>query len=410
MSKQYKQEGFESLAKEQMLLYPQEQLAGIKKKRQKLFIGIPKEKSAHEKRIPLKPESIEVLINNGHEVMIESGAGEGAKFSDREYSEAGAMISQNTKEIFQADIVLKVEPPTKEELEYMKTGKTLISALQLAKLDGDYLKAILKKKLVTSAYEFLEDQVGVTPIVRAMSEIAGSTVMLIAAEYLSSVNNGKGIILGGITGVPPSKVVIIGAGTVGEYAARTAIGLGAEIKIFDKSIYRLRRMKYAVGHQAYTSTLDTPTLTEAVKRADVLIGAMRGEGTRSPFIVTEEMIANMKANSVVIDVSIDQGGCFETSEISTHQNPVYVKHGVIHYAVPNIPSRVARTSSTALSNIFTPYFIEIGEVGGIDEMILHNSGFMKGVYAYKGNLTNAHIAKKYNLPHKDLSLLMAARM
>ncbi len=412
MSKQYQEESIEidPVAKEQLMLYPVEQLAPVDKRYQKLCIGIPREHSLNEKRIPLRPEAVDLLTQHGHEVVIESKAGLQAKFEDKDYSEAGAKISYSSKEVFEADIVLKIEPPTEEELNYMKPGRTLISAIQMARLNPEYLRLILRRKIITVAFELIEDRVGGMPAVRTMSEIAGSTAMLIAAEFLSSHRDGKGIILGGVTGVPPTKVVIIGAGTVGEYAARTAIGLGAEIKVFDRYIYKLRRMKYSIGHQVYTSTIDGMMLRDAISRADVLITAVRAEKGRSPIIVTEEMVKEMKPNSVIIDVSIDQGGCVETSELTTLQSPTFKKHGVIHYCVPNIASRVARTSSTALSNIFAPYLLEIGECGGIDDMIFKNKWFMRGVYAYKGSLTSADIAKKFNLPYKDLGLLMAARL
>ncbi len=412
MSKQYKEEEIEidPVAKKQLMLYPVEQMSPVQEKFQSLRIGVPKENSPNEKRVALRPEAVDLLSQRGHTVYIETKAGEESKFSDQDYSEVGAKIAYSSKEVFESDIVLKIEPPTEEELSLMKPGRTLISAIQMAKLRPEYVRAILKKKITTLAFEFIQDKVGGMPAVRTMSEIAGSTVMLIAAEFLSSHRDGKGIILGGVTGVPPTKVVIIGAGTVGEYAVRTGLGLGAEIKVFDRHIYKLRRLKYAIGHQVYTSSLDTLHLTEAIKQADVIIAAVRADKGRSPIIVTEEMVKQMKPNSVIIDVSIDQGGCVETSDITSLKNPTFTKHGVIHYCVPNIASRVARTSSTALSNIFAPYLLEIGECGGIDEMIFKNKWFMKGVYAYKGNLTNADIAKKFNLPHKDLDLLLAARM
>lgn len=399
--------GLETLAK-QSALYPQEALLEVKKSNQQLRIGIPKELDDDENRIVLTPEATSILVRNGHEVSVEAGAGEASKFSDRAYSEVGAHIVYSAKEVFEADLILKIDPPTLEEISYIKPGKTLISAMQMAKLSPEYITAINAKKLIAVGFELIQDKVGGMPVVRAMSEIAGSTVMLIAAEYLNSVNNGKGVILGGITGVPPTKVVILGAGTVAEFAARTALGLGAEIKIFDKNIYKLRRLKYAIGHQAFTSTIDTNTLSEALSRADVVIGAIRAEEGRSPCVVTEEMVANMKPNSVIIDVSVDQGGCFETSEITTHRDPVFKKYDVIHYCVPNIASRVARTATTAFSHIFTPYLLEIGNSGGIDEMIFINKWFMKGVYAYKGSLTNAPIAKKFGMKYKDMNLLTAA--
>jgi alanine dehydrogenase len=401
--------GVEDLAK-QTALYPQEQVAEIKRGKFDLSIGLPCETDSQETRIALTPASVSLLTRNGHHVIVETGAGQNANFSDQEYADGGATITYSAQEAFEADIVLKIEPPTLEEIEYFKPGKTLISALQIGKMEEDFIHAINRKRIIAVGYEFIQDKVGGVPVVRAMSEIAGSAVMLIAAEYLSNAHGGKGIILGGITGVPPTVVVILGAGTVAEYAARTALGLGAEVKIFDRNIYKLRRVKYAIGQQVYTSTIDTDTLTQALERADVVVGALRAEEGRSPTVVTEEMIARMQPNSVVIDVSIDQGGCFETSEMTTLNDPVFRKYDVIHYCVPNIASRVARTGSTALSHIFTPYLLEIGTFGGIDEMIFNNKWFMKGVYAYKGSLTNSYLARKFNLSHKDLALLIAARM
>lgn len=398
--------GLGELAKEQAL-YPQESLLKIKEGRHHLYIGIPKEFDSMENRVPLTPEAVGLLVNNGHEIIVESGAGKNSKFFDHEYSEAGAKISYSPEEVFSADIILKIEPPTLQEISYMKQGKTLISALQTAKLTQDYFHAINKAKITGLAFEYIEDKAGGMPVVRAMSEIAGSTVMLIAAEYLNSAN-GKGIILGGITGVPPTKVVILGAGTVAEYAARTALGLGAEVKIFDNQVYKLRRLKHDLGIQIYTSTIDTLTLRNELRVADVVIGSLRSD-EGSPCVVTEEMVAEMQPNSVVIDVSIDQGGCFETSRMTDHKNPIYRKYEVIHYCVPNIASRVARTASTALSNIFTPILLQIAKKGGVEDTIYSKEWFMKGVYTYKGNLTNSYIAKKFNLKHKDLNLLMAAR-
>jgi alanine dehydrogenase len=409
MSKEIK-EGVEidPQAKKQLGLYPLEQIATISKNFKAISIGIPKEQSSYEKRVVLRPEAVNMLVRNGHQIILETQAGLLSQFQDKDYSEAGAQIVSTSEEALSADIVLKVEPPTMEEIEFLKPGKTLISAIQLATLTPDFLKALIKKKTTAVAFELIKDRVGGIPVMRAMSEIAGSTVMLIAAEYLSSNNGGKGIILGGVTGVPPTKVVIIGAGTVAEYAARTALGLGAEIKIFDKHIYKLRRLKHAIGQEVFTCTLDDQQLTDAISRADVVIGAVRTEKGRSPMVVSEEMVASMKPNSVIIDVSIDQGGCFETSAITTLQNPTFKKYGVIHYCVPNIASRVALTSSTALSNIFAPYMLEIGETGGIDDMIFSNRWFMRGVYAYKGMISNEDIAKKFNLPYKDLGLLLAS--
>jgi len=401
--------GFEQLA-QQTALYPQEAPAKVKRDKSSLMIGLPKEVSFQENRIALTPEAVSMLVRHGHEVLVEKGAGEGAKFSDHEYSEAGAQLVASPKEVYSAKLILKVEPLIDGEFKYVRSGSTLISAVNLPNHKKEYFEKLNQKKITALGYEYIEDRVGGMPIIRAMSEIGGSTVMLIAAEYLSSANRGRGIILGGITGVPPTKVVILGAGTVAEYAARTALGLGAEIKIFDKYIYKLQRLKYAIGQHVYTSIIESDTLTEAISRADVVIGAMRAEDGLSPIVVTEEMVSRMKPNSVLIDVSIDQGGNFETSRMTSHEEPTFKQYDVVHYCVPNIPSRVAHTASIALSNIFLPFLLQTGTIGGIEEMMYANRWFMKGVYSHNGMLTNAYIAKKFNMRYKDLSLLLAARI
>jgi len=257
-----KKTGFEALAKASMA--PQEQMLAVKKKKNSFFIGLPKEISLQENRITLTPDAVELLVNNGHEIWIETKAGVGSKFSDQQYSEAGAKIVYSPQEVYKADFILKIEPPTEEEIELMHPGQTLISALQLGHLRPEQVQGLLKKKIIALGFELIEDKVGGMPIIRAMSEIAGSTVMLIASEYLSTANNGKGVILGGITGVPPTKVVIIGAGTVAEFAARAALGLGADVQVFDNHLYKLRRIKHILGQQLYTSTIDTITLSETL--------------------------------------------------------------------------------------------------------------------------------------------------
>ena len=401
--------GFEELAK-QASIYSQEAPALVRKQTNTLLIGLPKEVSMQENRIALTPEAVAILVRNGHDVLLETQAGVGAQFSDREYSEAGAQVVYSAKEVYTADLIVKIEPVVKAEFELLKDGQTIISALNLPNLDKSYFEHLNAKNITAIAYEHIEDKVGGMPIIRAMSEIAGSTVMFIAAEYLSSVNNGRGIILGGVTGVPPTKVVVLGAGTVAEYAARTAIGLGVDIKVFDRHIYKLQRLKYAIGHHIYTSIIDTDTLADAIQRADVVIGALRGEDGVSPCVITEEMVSKMKPNSVIIDVCIDQGGCSETSRMSSHREPTYKVNGVIHYCVPNIASRVAHSASNALSNIFLPFLLQTGTIGGIEEMLYTNAWFMRGIYCHKGTLTNQFIAHKFGMRFKDLGLLLAARM
>lgn len=401
--------GFEELAK-QSVLYPQESLMAVRKDQNSLHIGLPREVSLQENRIALTPDAVAILVRNGHEVWVEKDAGKGSNLSDHEYSEAGAKIVHSPEEVYQANVILKVEPLVEEEFRYVKAGTTLISALNLPALEKQYFEKLNELKVTGIGYELIEDKVGGKPIIRAMGEIAGSTVLLIAGEYLSTPNGGRGIILGGITGVPPTKIVILGAGTVAEFATRASLSLGADVKVFDKHIYRLQRLKYSIGQNLYTSIIDSETLAEAIGRADVVIGTMRAENGLSPMVVTREMVSKMKPGSVIIDVSIDQGGSFETSRMTTHKNPTFKYNEVIHYCVPNIPSRVAHTASTALSNVFLPFLLQTGTIGGIEEMIYANRWFMKGVYCHKGTLTNSHIARSFNMRYKDLTLLLAARM
>lgn len=392
----------------QAMLQPQEAMLQTKNKKNSLFIGIPKETSFQENRIPLTPLSVAVLIHNDHEVVIESGAGGAANFSDRDYSEQGARIVYDKKEVYQADIIIKIAPPTAEEIELMKPGQILLSALQMSTLKVEYLQALMAKKITALSFEYLRDEGGVLSVVRAMSEIVGATSVLIAAEYLSNVFDGKGLMLGGITGVPPTEIVILGAGTVGEYAARTALALGAEVKVFDSSIYRLRRLQNNVGSRVFTSVLQPIVLEKAICTCDVAIGAIRASHGRSPCLVTEETVSKMKPNSVIIDVSIDQGGCFETSKVTNHTEPVFRKYDVIHYCVPNIASRVARTATYALTNIFTPILLDIGEMGGIMNVVWDKPGVRNSVYLYQGQLTNQDLAEKFKIPHKDLDLLIVS--
>ena len=388
---------------------PKESPFAIRKDEKSISIGLPKELSLQENRIALTPEAVSLLTKNGLQVSIESGAGDKSNFSDKAYAEAGAKIVYSHKEVFENDIVLKIEPLIEEEFDILSPNSTLISTLNITSLNVDYFRKLLSKNITALAFEYIEDKVGQMPIIRAMSEIAGSAVLLIAAEYLSSYHLGKGMLLGGITGVPPTKVVVLGAGTVGEFAVRTAIGQGAEVKVFDRQLYRLQRLQYMVGSRISTSIIDSENLKKALEDADVVIGALRSEIGLAPMVVTEEMVSYMKPNSVIIDVSIDQGGCFETSRMTSHKEPIFLKHDIIHYCVPNIASRFAHTASIALSNIFAPFLIKTEGLGGVTEMMYHNKWFMKGVICHKGSMTNLNLAKKYNLKYKDLGLILSAR-
>jgi alanine dehydrogenase len=361
-----------------------------------------------ENRVPLVPDAVALLINNGHRIVIETGAGSAAHFEDTDYSEAGAEIVYSAKEVYKADIILKIAPPTLEEIECMQTRQTLFSSLQLTVQPEDFLKKLIAKKLNCVAYDMITDDAGIFPVIRAMGEIAGGTSILIAAELLSNANHGVGSILGGISGVSPTEVVIIGAGTVGEFAARAALGLGATVKVFDNSTSRLRRLQSQLGTRIFTSVIVPKVLEKHLKTADVVIGALRAAKGRTPCIVTETMVSEMKTGSVIIDVSIDQGGVFETSDVTNHTKPVFRKHGVIHYCVPNIPSRVARTASYAFSNIFQQILMSMGDEGGFDSIVRKDAGVRNGVYVYNGILTNQYLGETFNLPFKDINLLMAA--
>ncbi len=402
------EDAVKSLAQAATRMLPQEQLEAVQTKSNSLFIGVPRETSLQERRVPLVPQDVELLVNNGHEVLIESKAGEKANFSDNDYSEAGAQIAYDTKAVYKADIILKVEPLSPDELELMQQGQTLISALQLPVQSKDFLKKLIEKRVTAIAYDYIKDNTGSFPVIRAMSEIAGNSSVLIAAEYLNNVNGGQGLMMGGISGVKPTEVVIFGAGAVAEFATRAALGLGASVKVFSNNTSKLRRLQDVVGRRVYTSTLQPKVIENALKDADVAIGAMRSPKSRSPIIVSEEMVQKMPEGSVIVDVSIDQGGCFETSRVTTHANPTYKLHGVIHYCVPNIPSRAARTASYALSNIFAPVIIELGDGGGIDHCIRKILSVRSGIYLYKGMLTNQYLAEEFGLPYKDLDLLLAA--
>ncbi|MFK7899910.1 MAG: alanine dehydrogenase [Cyclobacteriaceae bacterium] len=400
--------GFSKLAREHQH-YTQEAPLKIKTDNTSIKIGIPKEIDPEEKRIPLTPNAVNLLINNGHEVLIESGAGNDANYSDRDYTEAGGQISYNTKEIYEgSDVILKVDPPSLENIEWMKVGSTLISALQLPKLTKEHIVALNKKKITSLGFELIEDKGCSKPVIRSMSEIAGCCVLSIAAEHLSNLNDGMGIILGGITGNPPAKVVVLGAGTAAEHIVRGALGLGANVQVFDKNHYKLRRLQTEIGQPIYTCILEPTILANELESADVVVGAIRPEEEGLGLcVVTEEMVYNMKHGAVVIDITISEGGCFETSKLTSHSKPVYEVNGIKHYCVPNIPSRVSRTASRAFSNILTPMLLKMGEYKNVEEISYNHPWFAKGIYTYKGCLTKHGLAKRFGISFKTIDLLFA---
>ena len=388
-----------------MQLLPQEEKLEIARHKSELFIGIPKETSYQERRICLTPDAVSSLVFHGHRVMIEAGAGESSSYSDKDYSEAGAEVTNDTNKVFGCPMILKVEPPTLIEIDMMNPQTIVISAIQLKTQKKAYFEALALKRITALAFEFIKDEDGSYPAVKSLSEIAGIASIHIAAELMINQNIGKGLLFGNITGVPPTEVVILGAGTVAEYAARTAIGLGANVKVFDNSITKLRRLQNTLNQRIFTSTIQEKSLLKALRRCDVAIGAMRGKN-RTPIVVSETMVEHMKKGAVIVDVSIDTGGCFESSEITTHEKPTFIKNDVIHYCVPNIPSRYSKTASMSISNIISPFLLHIAEDGGIESAIRCNRGLKNGIYFYHGLLTNKAIGDWFNIEYRDINLLV----
>ncbi|HEX3009791.1 MAG TPA: alanine dehydrogenase [Bacteroidales bacterium] len=388
-------------------LIPQEEMLEIGKKQNQLVIGIPKESDIYESRVPLTPEAVEILVDNGHSILLESDAGLSANYLNTQYSDVGAMIVDKA-DVLKADIILKIAPLTVKEIAGLKGNQLILSSLHMRNHSEEYIRSMMQKKITAISFENVKDQYNCYPVVRSMSEIAGNTAILIAAEYLNNANKGKGVMLGGVTGITPTEVVIIGAGTAGESAARAALGLGAFVKIMDNSIHKLQRLQNHLGLRLHTSVLHPQTLKKALKSADVVIGAVHLTGMEQVVIVTEEMVSQMKKGSVIVDISIDQGGCFETSEVRNHGDPVFRKYDVVHYCVPNIASRVARTASIALSNVMGPILKDIASSGSITQTLKTNLGLRHGVYLYNGILTNHVIGKMLDIPAQDINLLMAA--
>jgi len=386
-----------------------EEKLDVKPKGSELVIGIPKETAFQENRIALTPDAVGVLVSNGHHVIIEHNAGDASHYRDKDYSEAGGKIVYDKAEVYKAPLLVKSAPVIEDDLPFLLPHQVIISPIHLSVLKSEILEKMMEKKITAISFENLKDDSDSYPIVRSMSEIAGSAVMLIAGQYLGSANHGKGVLLGGISGIPPTKVIIIGAGIVGEFAARAALALGASVKVFDNSVYRLKRLQNNIGQRMWTSVIEPRILAKQLKTCEVAVGALGSDSGRTPLIVTEEMVSNMRPGSVIIDVSIDRGGCFETSEITTHEHPIYMKYGVIHYCVPNIPSGFARTASQAISNVLMPLLLEAGEEGGFENLIWHQVHLRSGIYLFKGALTNFYLSQRFDLKYTDLNLLIASQ-
>jgi len=387
---------------------PKEEHLETAVKNKRITIGIPSDNKDVEKRVALTPEAINLLVESGNEVIVQTGAGLGANYTDNDYSENGAIISDSPARVYSADAVIKVAPFSEKDTDYLKGNQVVISYLNVLNFSEETLSKLIRKKVIAIAFEKIRDNNGVMPVVESMSEICGITSLLVASEYLSNMHGGKGVMLGGITGVTPTEVVIIGANTAGEYAARAAIGLGSTVKIFDNSLHRLRRFQSLLGQRLQTSVFHPQVLMKDLKSADVLIGAIELEDLRPWYYITEDMVRSMKKGAVVIDLSIDRGGCIETTECRAMLDPVYEKHGVIHFSAWNLPSRVALTASIALSNIFTPLLQSMADAGGITQLLKNDPGVRNGAYLFNGMLTNETLGQKFGIISKDLDLLISA--
>lgn len=382
-------------------LLPKEEKLEVVKKGKKFSIGIPRETCLNERRNCITPDAVQVLVDSGHEIIIEADAGKGSFFTDLQYANAGARITTDPAEAFGQDLILKINPPTTEEIEFLKPNTYLISALQINLRDKEYFDRLAEKKVNAIAFEFIMDEYKQLSLVRLIGEIAGSASVLYAAELLALSN---GLMLSGITGVRPTEVVIIGAGIVGEFATKAAIGLGASVKVFDNSLSKLRRLHTLVDSRVPTSIIDPKELTKSLRRADVVIGCMPRLGNTP--VVTEEMVLKMKKGSVIIDVTIDNGKMVETSELTTLEDPYIIKHGVIHSALPNLTSRVPRTTTKAISNFFLSYLLNYDEEGGFENMLVHKNEMKQSLYMYKGRHTKKIICDRFNLTYHDINLLI----
>ncbi|MDQ0780716.1 alanine dehydrogenase [Chryseobacterium sp. W4I1] len=382
-------------------LMPKEEKLEVIKKGKQFSIGIPKETCLNERRTCITPDAVQVLVEHGHELIIESGAGEGSFFTDLQYSESGAKITNDPKEAFGQDLILKINPPTEDEIDYMKPNTYLVSALQINLRDKAYFLKLAERKINAIAFEFIVDEYKQLALVRLVGEIAGTVSVLYASELLALSN---GLMLGGITGVRPAEVVILGAGIVGEFATKAAIGLGASVRVFDNSLSKLRRLHTLVDSRVPTSIIDPKELSKALRRADVVIGALP-RLNMTP-IVTEEMVVKMKKGSVIIDITIDNGKVIETSELTTMEDPYIIKHGVIHCGLPNLTSRMPRTTTKAISNFFLSYILNYDEEGGFENMLIRKNEMKQSLYMYKGRHTKKVICDRFGLTYHDINLLI----
>jgi alanine dehydrogenase len=393
----------------QTQLIPREEMLETGRRQRSLIVGLPAESGQSENRVALTPQGVELLVDNGHKVIMETGAGNAANYFDKDFSEAGATIAKSKEEVYKSEIILKISPPESDEIALMSPNQLLLSFLHLPGQNRERISEMMNKRINAIAYEFLRDEAGCYPVIRSMSEIEGYAAITIASEYLSKAHGGKGVLLGGITGVSPAEVVIIGAGTAGEFATRAALGLGCQVKVFDNSYKNLKELERNVGQRLFTSILHPRVLTKALKSADAVVASLRYFDSDPGFYITSDQVDQMKPGSVIVDLSVGNGGCFETSQTTYNpEHPYKNSRGVVHYSVPNVASRVARTASIALSNIFSPVILRMAEAGGIHQLIKEDMGLSNGTYIYKGILTNNYIGSHFGMPFKDIGLLLAA--
>ncbi len=375
-------------------------------KSKKTKIGIPAEIIIDEKRIAIIPDDVATLVEMDIEIYIESGAGEGANFTDLEYSEAGAIITTDKKQVFShCDIIIKITPLTDIEIDMLGTNKILISALHLSTLKADKIKKLQEKRTTCLAYELFNDSNNFNPFLHIIGEIIGSSSVMIAAELMSNVYGGNGLMLGGLTGLPPAEVVILGTDISAKYAIRIATGLGANIKVFDYTIENLINFHNIFGQHLYTSILNYKTLSKSLNTADVVINTLEKQAQQD-YILPLEFLTYMKTGAVIIDLKVDSGSVIESSHITTFENPTFVKSGVIHYCVPNMASRVSRTSSVAISNILLPFLINILNSGSIIHSLQSSISCRNSTYLLKGVLTDKTIANTFKMDFTDINLII----
>ncbi|MDD2247589.1 MULTISPECIES: alanine dehydrogenase [unclassified Proteiniphilum] len=388
--------------------FVRELLLKAEKQKVSTVIGIPKENQEVERRLALTPEAVSLLVSSGYRVLFEAGAGYMINYSDSYYAESGAEIVETAKEVFQADLILKILPPTLEEVQMMRLRSTVFSFLYLHRLSTPLLELMSEKKINALAYELIYDETGVSPFVTSISEIEGASSITLAAELLSNAHGGKGILLGGIPGISPTEVVIIGAGVAGAMAARAAMALGASVKVFDDDISKLRNIRHELGSPVFTSILQPNVLRNVFRSADVVIGAMQYINKSHFYRISGDLIREMKRGAIIIDLRMAQGGCFETTmEACLPGHPsIFEKFGVLHFCEMSLSSRVARTSSIALSNIFVTLFSSMADCGGVDHFARFDRGFASGFYMYAGKMVNSYVANHFNFPVSDIGLFL----